>query len=156
MGFQATIANALLEVMAGCVDCEKYDRQVVTLGDPTIECSTLGIGLQSFNEAASVGNECAVHDLRMNAVIALCCVPVAGNASGTEPPDADEITRITGCVADDVERIICCLRSVIVEGLPGAVNTCKPRITTVTYSRPSGGCVVAKIGLTFSGVPCCD
>lgn len=152
MGFQADIANALLETIQGCVDCSRYDRIVWQLGDPNIECSTLGIGLQQFPVAAEVA-DCAVHDLRLNIIVAQCCYPVGDNQG--KPPAVQEIIDISTCVTDDVERILCCLRSVTV-AIPGTIKPCRPTGLSPVYSRPSGGCVVAKIGMTIAGVPCCD
>lgn len=153
MGFQASIAGALLDTIKGCVaNCAAYDRILWQLGDPTIECSTLGIGLQSFPVAAQVV-DCAVNELRLNIVVGQCCYPVGGN-DGT-PPTPEAIQAAAACVLDDVERIMCCLKAVRIE-IPGVAVPCRPKTLTPTYSRPSGGCLVAKIGVAIAGVPCCE
>lgn len=153
MGFQADIAEALLDTLKGCVlNCEAYDRILWQLGDPTIECSTLGIGLRDFPVAAEVA-DCAVNELRMTIVVAQCCYPVGGNDGSAPTPE--QIATASRCVLDDVERIMCCLRGLSVE-MPGVLKPCRPTSTAPTYTRPSGGCLVAKIGLSFAGVPCCD
>lgn len=152
MSFQADIADALLEVLKGCVgNCDAYDRILWTLGDPTIECSTLGLGLQSFPVAAQVA-ECAVNELRLNIVVAQCCYPVGDNDGN--PPSPAAIREVSACVLADVERIMCCLRAMTIE-IPGLVKPCRPTSLAPVYSRPSGGCVVAKIGMVVAGVPCC-
>lgn len=152
MGFQASIAAGLLDTIKGCVDCTKYERQLVSLGDPSIECSTLAIGIQSFPPTAQVGNQCAVYEFRANIVIARCCYPI-GAADGSPPP-ADDITEISLCIADEVEAILCCLQGVSFD-VPGAVSLCRPNVFGVAYSRPLGACVSAKIDIRIPGVPCC-
>ncbi len=149
MGMQADIAQALLETIVTCVDdCTMYQRQLWTLGDPAIECSTLGIGINSFPVAAQV-SECAIHELRLNIVVAQCCFPT-GNSDGT-PPSVEDLMSASRCVLDDVERIVCCLRAMTID-IPGAIKQCKPKLLTPQYSR-SGGCAVAKIAVTLNGVP---
>lgn len=153
MSFQANIADALLDTIKGCVlNCEAYQRILWQLGDPTIECSTLGIGIQSFPIAAEVA-DCSLNELRMNVIVAQCCYPVGQN-DGTAPSSI-EIIKASRCVLDDVERIMCCLRNVKIE-IDGLSKPCRPKILAPSYSRPSGGCVVAKIGLSLIGVPCCE
>lgn len=153
MGFQSDIADALLDTIKGCVvNCSSYDRILWQLGDPTIECSTLGIGLLSFPVAAEVA-DCSVNELRLNIVVAQCCYPVGDNAGN--PPTPAAIREASACVLTDVERIMCCLKTLGIE-IPGVVRSCRPKATAPTYSRPSGGCLVAKIGLTIAGVPCCE
>lgn len=153
MSFQADIADALLDTFKGCVvNCDAYDRVLWQLGDPTIECSTLGIGLLSFPVAAEV-IDCSVNELRLNIVVAQCCYPVGDN-DGNAPTPA-QIRDAAACVLEDVERIMCCLKRVSID-IPGMVKPCRPKATAPTYSRPSGGCLVAKIGLVIVGVPCCE
>lgn len=150
MGFQADIADALLETIKGCVnDCAEYDRILWQLGDITIECSTLGISLLTFPAAAEVA-DCAVHDLRLQILVAKCCYPVAGPDGG--PPPEDAIMKIARCVTDDVEKIMCCIRSIAFE-VPGLVKPCRPKILAPAYSRPQGGCVAARINMSITGVP---
>lgn len=151
MGFQSAIAEALLATLQGCLNCEDYERQIITLDDPSIECSTLAIALKSFAPAASVA-ECTVYEMRGNIVLARCCVPV-GQKDGSPPPAAD-MTAITLCIADDVEKVLCCIAGITLN-VPGAVNTCKPKLLSPIYSRPSGGCAVVKIEFRIPGVPCC-
>lgn len=153
MSFQADIADALLETLKGCVaNCDAYERVLWTLGDPAIDCSTLGIGLQSFPVAQQVAT-CAVNELRLNIVVGQCCYPL-GDDRGN-PPTAAQIREASACVLGDVERIMCCLRSVAIE-IPGLLKPCRPTSLAPVYSRPSGGCVVAKIGMVIAGVPCCE
>lgn len=151
MGFQADIAQAIIDTMKTCIDCSRYERVLWQLGDPTIECSTIGLGLLTFPPAAQVV-DCAVYELRMNLIIAQCCVPVDDGQGG--PPPVDQIMTISRCVTDDVERAMCCLQTLAFD-IPGAVKTCRPKFQTPQYSRPMGGCVAAKINLTVPGVPCC-
>ena len=41
--------------------------------------------------------------------------------------------------------------------IPGAIKpTCRPKQLAPVYSRPSGGCIAAKIGVSIVGVPCCE
>jgi hypothetical protein len=152
MGFQADIADALLGVIKDCVDCSRYDRVLWQLGDPNIECSTIGVGLLDFPIAAEMPG-CAVNELRLNIIVAQCCFPT-GDDKGNPPP-SDKIIEASRCVVDDVERIMCCIRSISFE-IPGTVQPCRPTILAPKYTRPSGGCLVAKIGMTIPGVPCCD
>lgn len=151
MGFQTAIAEALLETLRGCLDCAEYERQLITLEDPTIECSTLAVSVRSFAPAAQVA-DCAVYEMRGNIVLAKCCVPVGG-ADGS-PPQADEITRISTCLLDNVEAVLCCLGAIQLN-VPGAVAPCKPKFLTPVYSRPQGGCIAVKIEYRIPGVPCC-
>jgi hypothetical protein len=151
MGFQTAIAEALLETLRGCLNCEDYERQLISLDDPSIECSTLAVSVRSFAPAAQVA-DCAVYEMQGNLVLARCCVPVAGKDGG--PPPADEITRISTCLLDDVEAVMCCITSIQLN-VPGAVAPCKPQFLTPAYTRPQGGCLTVKIGYRIPGVPCC-
>lgn len=154
MGFQTSIASALLDTIKGCVlNCDAYERVVWQFGDPNVECSTLGVGIQSFLPVAEVA-DCAVYELKLNIVVAQCCYPVGGNDGS--PPTPAQIAEASACLADDVERVMCCLNLVEFE-IPGAIKpTCRPKQLAPVYSRPSGGCIAAKIGVSIVGVPCCE
>jgi len=151
MGVQTSIANALLATLSGCVDCDCYERQFVTLGDPVIDCNTLAIGIQSFPVIAEVAG-CQLAELRMTIVAAQCCVPLVGPKG--EPPVEAELTKMAATMADEAEKLICCINSIDIE-VPGVVKQCSPKFYGVTYGRPLGGCVSAKLDVRIKGVPCC-
>lgn len=139
-----------MAVIRDCIDCEKYERQIITILDPAIECSTLGIGIQPDTVAASVG-ECQVFNMNLNIVLAMCCVPIGDNQGN--PPPADELTNITLCQLEDEEAIKCCVQS-IKFGIQGVHSDCKPKLGATNYSR-EGNCWVTRIAMAIPNVPCC-
>lgn len=153
MSVEYDIATLLLDTMKSCVEsCEVYERFPISLGDPNIECSMIGVGIQSFSPSAQVAN-CSVYEFVANIVVAQCCYPIGG--SDGSPPPVGEINQITECLTNDVEAILCCLQNIALD-ITGAISPCRPKFSAVNYSRPLGTCVSAKLGVSIMGVPCCD
>lgn len=152
MGFQSDLADVILSTIKGCVDCKRYDRILWQLGEPSIECSTLAVALHSFPVAAEVAG-CAINEVRMDVIVSQCCFPMGSDNGQAATPK--QIRNASKCVIDDVERIMCCLRTLIID-VNGVAKQCNPRMLDPVYSKPSGGCVTARIGVRVTGVPCCD
>lgn len=148
----AAVANELLELARTCVgDCNVYDRQFISTGRPTIDCSTLAV---SIGDATVVSNmaSCTVFRQQYEVVVSMCCAPTM-DADGN-PPDPEAITAVTECLMADLDRLTCCLSGYQVES-PEALRNCKTIITGKRVQPALGKCLTARVLLEVSTKVCC-
>lgn len=101
----------IFEVAKNCVDCKTYPHQYIALGVQPQDCNQLVAWLDDIRLTSGTdGNSrCQLQrEAIINLSLTRTCI-VSLNPDGTVKFNAQQLTNMSICVIDDIEKLRCCL-----------------------------------------------